>query len=142
METTKLDMSAKVQWDGDVRFQGTTGSGFDVMIDGELKQGPRPMELMLLGLGGCTSYDVVGILKKTRQDVVDCVAEIDAKRSDEVPAVFTDIHVKFVVSGRGLSEKKVERAVKLSAEQYCSASLMLEKGGVNITHSYEIIEVE
>ncbi|MGB0466694.1 MAG: OsmC family protein [Pontibacterium sp.] len=134
-------MSAKVKWDGDVRFQGTTGSGFDLMIDGELKQGPRPMELLLLGLGGCTSYDVVGILKKTRQDVVDCVAEIDAQRADEVPAVFTSIHVKFVVTGRDLNEKKVERAVKLSAEQYCSASLMLERGGVNITHSYEIVNV-
>ncbi|MGH1463180.1 MAG: OsmC family protein [Neptuniibacter sp.] len=135
-------MNAKVKWDGDVRFQGTTGSGFEVMIDGELKQGPRPMELMLLGLGGCTSYDVVGILKKTRQDVVDCVAEIDAERADEVPSVFTKIHVKFVVSGRDLNPKKVERAVKLSAEQYCSASLMLEKGGVEITHSFEIVEVE
>lgn len=137
-----MSMSAKVKWDGDVRFNGTTGSGFDVMLDGELKQGPRPMELMLLGLGGCTSYDVIGILKKTRQDVVDCVAEIDAERADEVPAVFTKIHVKFVVSGRGLKEKHVERAVKLSAEQYCSASLMLEKGGVEITHSYEIVEVK
>lgn len=137
-----MSMSAKVKWDGDVRFQGTTGSGFNVMIDGELQEGPRPMELMLLGLGGCTSYDVVGILKKTRQDVVDCVAEIEAERADEVPAVFTKIHVKFVVSGRGLNEKKVERAVKLSAEQYCSASLMLEKGGVEITHGYEIVEVE
>lgn len=137
-----MSMSAKVKWDGDVRFQGTTGSGFDVMVDGELKQGPRPMELMLIGLGGCTSYDVVGILKKTRQDVVDCVAEIDAERADEVPSVFTKIHVKFIVSGRELNPKKVERAVKLSAEQYCSASLMLERGGVEITHSYEIVEVE
>ena len=137
-----MSMSAKVKWDGDVRFQGTTGSGFEVMVDGELKQGPRPMELMLIGLGGCTSYDVVGILKKTRQDVVDCVAEIDAERADEVPSVFTKIHVKFIVSGRDLNPKKVERAVKLSAEQYCSASLMLERGGVEITHSYEIVEVE
>ncbi|MFW1677479.1 OsmC family protein [Pontibacter sp. JAM-7] len=135
-------MNARVKWDGDVRFQGTTGSGFDVMIDGELKQGPRPMELMLLGLGGCTSYDVVGILKKTRQDVVDCIAEIDAERADAVPAIFTKIHVKFIVSGRDLNEKKVARAVKLSAEQYCSASLMLEKGGVEISHSYQIVEVD
>jgi putative redox protein len=135
-------MSAKVKWDGDVRFQGTTGSGFDLRLDGKLKQGPRPMELMLIGLGGCTSYDVLGILKKTRQDVVDCVAEIEAERADAVPAVFTKIHVKFVVSGRGLNEKKVERAVKLSAEQYCSASIMLEKGGVEISHSFEIVEVE
>jgi putative redox protein len=134
-------MSAKVKWDGDVRFKGTTGSGFDVMIDGELQQGPRPMELILLGLGGCTSYDVVGILKKTRQDVIDCVAEIEAERAETVPSVFTKIHVKFVVSGRGLNAKKVERAVSLSAEQYCSASIMLEKGGVEITHSFEIVEV-
>lgn len=137
-----MTMNAQVKWDGDVRFQGTTGSGFNITIDGELKQGPRPMELMLLGLGGCTSYDVIGILKKTRQDVVDCVAEISAERADAIPAVFTKIHVKFVVSGRGLKEKHVEKAVKLSAEQYCSASLMLEKGGVEITHSYEIREVE
>ena len=137
-----MSMSASVKWDGDVRFKGTTGSGFDVMIDGELKQGPRPMELILLGLGGCTSYDVVGTLKKTRQDVVDCVAEIDAERADAVPAVFTKIHVKFVVSGRGLSEKKVERAVNLTAEKYCSASIMLQNGGVEITHSFEIIEVD
>jgi len=137
-----MSMNASVKWDGDVRFEGTTGSGFKLMLDGELVQGPRPMELMLLGLGGCTSYDVVGILKKTRQDVIDCVAEISAERADEVPAVFTKIHVKFVVTGRGLKEKHVERAVKLSAEQYCSASLMLEKGGVEITHSYEIIEAE
>jgi putative redox protein len=135
-------MNATVKWDGDVRFKGTTGSGFDVVLDGELKVGPRPMELILIGLGGCTSYDVVGILKKARQDVVDCVAEISAERADAVPAVFTKIHVKFVVSGRGLKEKQVERAVKLSAEQYCSASLMLEKGGVEITHSFEIVEVE
>lgn len=134
-------MSAEVKWDGDVRFAGKTGSGFDVMLDGELKVGPRPMELILIGLGGCTSYDVVGILKKTRQDVVDCVAQITAERAEEVPAVFTKIHVKFVVSGRGLNEKHVEKAVKLSAEQYCSASLMLERGGVEITHSYEIVEV-
>lgn len=137
-----MSMNAKVKWDGDVRFQGTTGSGYDVMLDGELQQGPRPMELILLGLGGCTSYDVVGILKKTRQDVVDCVAEIEAERADSVPSVFTKIHVKFVVTGRGLNEKKVERAVKLSAEQYCSASIMLEKGGVEISHSFEIVELD
>ena len=134
-------MNASVMWDGDVRFKGTSGSAAGITLDGELVAGPRPMELMLLGLGGCTSYDVVGILKKTRQDVVDCVAEISAERADAVPAVFTKIHVKFIVSGRGLKEKQVERAVKLSAEQYCSASLMLERGGVEISHSYEIIEV-
>jgi len=137
-----MSMSANVKWDGDVRFKGTTGSGFEVMIDGELQQGPRPMELILLGLGGCTSYDVIGTLKKTRQDVVDCVAQIDAERADAVPAVFTKIHVNFVVSGRGLSDKKVERAVNLTAEKYCSASIMLQNGGVEITHSFETVEVD
>jgi len=137
-----MGMNVSVTWDEEKAFKGTTGSGFDIMIDGEQKKGARPMELMLLGLGGCTSYDVVGILKKTRQDVVDCVCEIDAERSDEVPAVFTKIHVKFIVSGRNLKENHVKKAVALSAEQYCSASLMLERGGVEISHSYEIVEVE
>jgi putative redox protein len=134
-------MKATVAWDGDVRFNVTTGTGFDLVVDGEQKAGPRPMELLLAGLGGCTSYDVVSILKKSRQDVERCVAEISAERADAVPAVFTDIHVKFIVSGRNLKEKMVERAVKLSAEEYCSASIMLEKGGVKITHSYEIVEL-
>lgn len=135
-------MNVEVKWDGDVRFQSTTGSGFNVTIDGEQKAGPRPMELILLGLGGCTSYDVVGILKKTRQDVVDCVAQISAERSDEVPAVFTKIHINFVVTGRDLKEKHVANAVQLSAEKYCSASLMLERGGVEITHSFELVEAD
>ncbi len=137
-----MSMSVRVDWDGDDRFKATTGSGFDVMIDRDLQQGPRPMELMLAGLGGCTSVDVVGILRKARQDVESCVAEIQAERSDGVPSVFTEIHVKFVVTGRKLKEAAVERAVRLSAEQYCSASLMLERGGVKISHSFEIIEVE
>eukprot|EP01155_Anaeramoeba_flamelloides_P033460 Anaeramoba_flamelloidesa98749_27.p1 GENE.a98749_27~~a98749_27.p1 ORF type:complete len:138 (-),score=19.10 a98749_27:1113-1526(-) len=137
-----MSMSVSVNWDGDDRFKATTGSGFDIVIDKDLKQGPRPMELMLAGLGGCTSVDVVGILRKARQDVVNCVAEINAERSDEVPSVFTEIHVKFIVSGRKLREAAVERAVRLSAEQYCSASLMLERGGVKISHSFEIVEVE
>ncbi len=133
-------MQAKIAWDGDVRFKATTGSGFDITVDGEQKAGPRPMELLLVGLGGCTSYDVLNILKKSRQDVVDCVAEIDAERADEVPAVFTKIHVKFVVTGRNLKETHVSKAVRLSAEKFCSASLMLERGGVEISHSYEIKE--
>ncbi|WP_425436393.1 OsmC family protein [Marinobacterium halophilum] len=135
-------MSVSVNWDGDDRFKATTGSGFDITIDKDLQQGPRPMELMLAGLGGCTSVDVVGILRKARQDVVNCVADIQAERSDEVPSVFTEIHVKFTVSGRKLKPAAVERAVRLSAEQYCSASLMLERGGVKISHSFDIIEVE
>lgn len=137
-----MTMNVNVQWDGDERFKAVTDSGFEVIIDRDLKQGPRPMELLLAGLGGCTSVDVMMILRKARQDVTDCVARIEAERADAVPAVFTKIHVKFVVTGRGLKPSAVERAVKLSAEQYCSASLMLEKGGVEISHSFEIIEAE
>ncbi len=137
-----MSMNVNVQWDGDLSFKGSTGSGFEIMIDGEQKKGARPLEMILLGLGGCASYDVISILKKARQDVVDCVAQIEAERADTVPSVFTKIHVKFVVSGRNLKENHVKRAVQLSAEEYCSASLMLEKGGVEISHSFEIIEVE
>ena len=93
------------------------------------------------GMGGCTSFDVVSILKKARQPVTDCVAEIEAERADDVPSVFTKIHVHFVVTGTGLKENQVKRAVELSADKYCSASIMLGRGGVEITHDYEIIEV-
>lgn len=135
-----MTMKVNVNWDGDERFKAITDSGFEVMIDRDLQQGPRPMELLLVGLGGCTSVDVMSILRKARQEVTDCVAQIEAERADAVPAVFTRIHVKFRVTGRNLKPSAVERAVKLSAEQYCSASLMLEKGGVEISHSFEIIE--
>ena len=102
--------------------------------------GPRPMEVMLAGLGGCTSFDVVNILKKSRQKVSACVAEINAERSDEIPAVFTDIHIHFIVKGENLKESQVRKAINLSADKYCSASIMLVRGGVNITHDYEILE--
>jgi putative redox protein len=98
------------------------------------------MELVLLGVGGCTSFDVVSILQKSRQKVTDCVAQIDAERADETPAVFTRIHFHFVVNGVDLKEKLVKRAIELSAEKYCSASIMLGKAGVEITHSFEIVE--
>lgn len=104
--------------------------------------GPRPMEMLLMGMGGCASFDVMSILEKSRQDVTACVAEIDAERADEVPAVFTKIHLRFRVSGRGLREAVVKRAVELSAEKYCSASILMERAGVEVTHSYEIEEVE
>lgn len=135
-------MKTEVTWQEDVHFTAETGSGFSIEIDGNQQVGARPMELLLAGLGGCTSYDVVNILKKSRQDVISCVAKIDADRADAVPAVFTEIRVHFVVTGRNLKEKVVERAVKLSAEEYCSASLMLERGGVKIVHSFEVIEAE
>ena len=135
-------MKTEVTWQEDVHFTAETGSGFSIEIDGNQQVGARPMELLLAGLGGCTSYDVLNILKKSRQDVISCVAKIDADRADAVPAVFTEIRVHFVVTGRNLKEKVVERAVKLSAEEYCSASLMLERGGVKIVHSFEVIEAE
>ncbi|MBU6952843.1 OsmC family protein [Hahella sp. HN01] len=136
-------MKATITWGGDAKFIGKTGSGHDVVMDGPpdhggQNQGPRPMEMLLLGLGGCTSFDVMSILTKARADVTDCVAEITAERADAVPAVFTKIHIHFVVTGRDLRDPVVKRAVDLSAEKYCSASIMLEKGGVEITHDFEI----
>ena len=98
------------------------------------------MELVLMGLGGCASFDVVNILAKSRQNVVDCVTELTAQRTDSVPQVFESIHIHFKVSGKNLEDGKVARAVKLSAEKYCSASIMLERGGVAISHDYEILE--
>ena len=134
-------MQVSAKWDGDVRFKARTESGFDVTMDGEQKQGARPMEMMLLGVAGCSSYDVVGILKKTRQDIEDVSVDVSAQRADTVPAVFTKIHIKFTISGRNIKEKHVERAVALSADEYCSASIMFKNAGIEVTHSYEIIEL-
>ncbi len=140
-------MKATVDWTGNASFKATSGSGHSVQLDGPPDHGgenlgPRPMELLLMGVGGCSSFDVMSILKKSRQDVTACHAELEAERADEVPAVFTRIHLHFVVTGRNLKEKQVERAVSLSAEKYCSASIMLGQAGVAITHSYEIREAE
>ena len=136
-------MKASINWAGEVKFEATSGSGHTVVMDGPpdhggTNQGVRPMEMLLMGVGGCASFDVVHILKKSRQDVTGCVAELEAQRVDEVPAVFSKIHLHFVVSGNQLKENLVKRAVALSAEKYCSASIMLSKGGVEITHSYEM----
>ena len=135
-------MKARVKWIEDVAFMGESETGHAVVMDGAPENGGRnigmrPMEMLLIGMGGCTSFDVVTILKKSRQCIVDCVAEISAERSDEIPKVFTKIHVHFVVTGHDLNEVQVARAVKLSAEKYCSASIMLRKS-VEITHDYEI----
>lgn len=140
-------MQAKVSWAGGVSFSAESGSGHTITLDGPPNLGgenlgARPMELILMGLGGCTAFDVMTILKKTRQDVTDCVAQLSAERADAVPSVFTNIHVHFVVTGHHLKDKHVARAIKLSAEEYCSASIMLEKGGVIMTHGYEIIELD
>jgi putative redox protein len=129
----------------DAMFVAESGSGHTIVVDGPPESGGknlgvRPMELVLLGLGACTSFDVVDILKKARESVTDCVTELTADRADTVPAVFTRIHVHFVVTGSGLTDAKVARAVELSARKYCSASIMLERGGVTITRDYEIVD--
>ena len=137
-------MKAQVKWIDGVSFVGESDSGHALVMDGSAEAGGRnigmrPMELLLIGMGGCTSFDVVTILNKARQPVTDCVAQISADRATSVPHVFTKIHVHFVVTGKGLNPAQVERAIKLSAEKYCSASIMLGKSAA-ITHDFEIAE--
>lgn len=137
-------MKARIKWVENVCFMGESETGHAVVLDGApdaggRNLGMRPMEMLLIGMGACTSFDVVTILKKARQPISDCVAEIEAARADEVPKVFTRIHVHFVVTGKDLNPVQVERAVKLSAEKYCSASIMLGKAA-KITHDFEIVE--
>lgn len=135
-------MKASVKWRQNVCFEGQSGSGHRVVMDGPPEAGGqnsgiRPMEMILLGLGGCTAFDIMLILKKGRQQVVDCVVELEAQRADSEPKVFTHIHIHFIVSGKNLNEKRVKRAIELSADKYCSASIML-KNSVEITHDFEI----
>jgi putative redox protein len=127
-------------------FVGESGSGHSVVMDGAPEVGGRnvgirPMEMLLLGLGGCTAFDVVSILQKSRQPVSDCEVKIEARRAESAPKVFTHIHIRFIVSGRGLDESKVDRAVSLSADKYCSASRMLEKAAT-ITHDFEVVDID
>ena len=128
----------------DVSFKGSSESGHEVVLDGPEELGGkglgmRPMEMMLIGMGGCTSFDVVTILKRSRQQITGCIAEIEAIRADEIPKVFTSIHIHFLIKGIDLQEKAVERAIELSANKYCSASIMLGKS-VKITHDFVISE--
>lgn len=137
-------MNVRVKWMDNMTFVGETGSGHAVVMDSPPDHGgrdlaARPMEMVLLGLGGCTAFDVVSILKKARQNITGCEANIDAERADAVPAVFTRIHVHYTVRGRDLSEAQVKRAVSLSAEKYCSVTVMLAKS-VAITHDHEVIQ--
>lgn len=140
-------MQATIRWVGDAMFVAEAASGHSVVLDGPpdhggRNAGVRPMEMILLGLGGCTSFDVVDILRKGRQRVRSCVAEIEAERAQAPPAVFTRIHVHFKVAGDALRESAVARAVELSAQKYCSASIMLERAGVEITHDFEIVNAD
>ena len=137
-------MRASVKWVGGRAFEGTPDSGHTVLMDsspdfGGQDRGIRPMEMLLLGLGGCSSIDVMNILQKARQDVTDCVAEIEAERADTEPKVFNRIHVHFKVTGRGVDPKRVAHAIELSADKYCSASIMLGKTA-EMSHDFEIIE--
>ena len=138
-------MKARVKWTEEAVFVAESGSGHAIVLDGPPEiggknLGPRPMELVLMGTGACSAVDVTLILKKSRQQVTDCWVELEAERADTEPKVFTRIHLHFVVVGRNLAENHVRRAVELSAEKYCSASIMLARGGVAISHDYEIRE--
>lgn len=137
-------MKARVKWLQDVAFVGEAGSGHSVVMDGAPDAGGRnigfrPMEMLLVGLGGCSAFDVMLILKRGREQVTDCVVELDADRAETDPKVFTNIRMRYIVTGRALDPKKVERAVNLSAEKYCSASAIMNKTA-QITHTVEIVE--
>ncbi len=139
-------METQLKWAGNAAFIGKASSGHTVVMDGPAEGGgrnlgPRPMEMLILGMGACSTYDVVSILKKSRQEITDCEIKITSQRADSDPKVFTNIQLHFIVSGHNLKEKQVERAIKLSAEKYCSASIMLG-ATANITHDFEIINVD
>jgi putative redox protein len=139
-------MKLRIKWVEDVSFLAQTESSHAILMDGAPEGGgrnlgPRPMETLLAGTGGCTAYDVVTILRKARQDITDCVVEVEAQRAPQDPKVFTAIHLHFVVTGHGVDARHVERAIQLSAEKYCSASIMLAKTA-RITHDFEIRDAE
>ena len=134
-------MQARVKWLDKLTFAGTSGSGHGVFMDGDRENGygPTPMEMLLLGVAGCSSIDVVHILQKGRENVQDVETDITAERAETDPKVFTKIHLHFKVRGENLNETKIERAVQLSAEKYCSASIMLSKAA-ELTHSWELLD--
>jgi putative redox protein len=139
-------MDTLVKWAGGAAFIGLSSGGHTVVMDGPTEGGgrnlgPRPMEMLLMSMGACSNYDVVSILKKSREDIASCDVRISAIRAKEHPRIFTDIHLHFIVSGRDIREKNVRRAIELSAEKYCSASIMLG-ATANITHDYEILEAD
>jgi putative redox protein len=140
--TEMTSMKARVSWVEGMMFTGESGSGHAIVLDGAPENGGRnvgirPMELMLLGLAGCTAFDVVLIFNRGREPVADCVVEVEAERASTDPKVFTTIHLKYYLSGQGLSPEKVERAIQLSKKKYCSASIMLGQVA-EITHSWTV----
>lgn len=139
-------MKARIKWVENAMFVAESGSGHAVVVDGPpdgggRNLGVRPMEMLLMGTGACSAYDVLLILRKGRHAVADCVCEVSAERADEVPAVFTKIHLHFIISGTDLKASTVKRAVELSAEKYCSASIMLGETA-RISHDFEIIQAQ
>jgi len=137
-------MKARIKWVEGVTFVAESGSGHAMVIDGApdaggRNLGPRPMETVLMGTGACSAFDVVLILKRGREPISDCVVEISAERAETDPKVFTKIHFHFIVTGRGLAPEKVERAIKLSADKYCSATAMMAKTA-EVTHDFELLE--
>jgi putative redox protein len=138
-------MKARVKWIEGAVMLGEAASGHAVVMDGPPEYGGRnlgvrPMEMLLIGMGGCTEFDVLHILRKARQDVTDCVVELTAERAETDPKVFIRIHAHFILAGKGLSDKQVERAIRLSAEKFCSASIMLG-ATAQVTHDFEIRDV-
>ncbi|WP_028452157.1 OsmC family protein [Chitinilyticum aquatile] len=139
-------MKVRLKWVEEVSFLAQSESGHAVLMDGPPEGGgrnlgPRPMEMLLMGAAGCSTYDVIHILKKGRADVRDCVVEVEADRADTEPKVFTRIHLHFIVKGKGLKPEQVERAIRLSAEKYCSATIMLAKTA-EVTHDFEVLEAD
>ncbi|MBY0445494.1 MAG: OsmC family protein [Burkholderiales bacterium] len=139
-------MKVRVKWVEEVSFLAQSESGHAVLMDGPPEGGgrnlgPRPMEMVLMGTAGCSAYDVIHILKKGRADVRDCVVDVDAERADTEPKVFTKIHLHYTVTGKDLKPEHVERAIKLSAEKYCSASIMLAKSAI-ITHDFVVVDAQ
>lgn len=140
-------MQTTIRWVDKVTFEATTGSGHTLVLDGAPEQGGnnagiRPMEAMLVGLGGCSAFDVVTMLRKGRQDITDCVVELSGQRADSIPSVFTDVTMKYIVTGHQVDTNRVARAIELSFEKYCSASAMFRYAGVRLTHTFEVVALE
>ena len=140
-------MKTEITWLEKVQFSAVADSGHTIKIDGPEDSGgenagTRPMELMLMGVGGCTSFDVVTILGKSRQKVTNCVTQITATRADSIPQVFEKIHIHFEIEGEALNSARVEKAIELTSEKYCSASILMQRAGVEVTHSFNITNIE